>query len=216
MRNLEKDEREMAERRELMLETGFRIFSQKSIEPVAMQEVADACGLGIATLYRYFSNKTVFVIAIATRKWEEFYEIIEEEYARRGGGLMNAAEELDFYLSSFIMLYREHADILRFNHIFNSYIMYEKVDPKELTDYHKVTARFASKFHVLYEKGQKDKSIRTDESEQKMFTTTMHIMLAVAVRFAQGVVYNGDNKENLTDELMVLKRMIMAHYLSKE
>ena len=214
MRNPEKDEREMAERKELMLETGFRIFSQKSIEPVAMQEIADACGLGIATIYRYFSNKTVFVIAIATRKWEEFYEIIEEDYIRRGGSMMNAAEELEFYLSSFIMLYREHADILRFNHIFNSYIMYVGADPGDLRDYQAVTARFASKFHVLYEKGKRDGTVRTEQPEQKMFTTTMHIMLAVAVRFAQGVIYNGENKEDLTEELMVLKRMIMAQYLS--
>jgi len=63
MRNPEKDEREMAERRERMLETGFRVFSEKGIEPVSMQEVADSCGLGIATLYRCFSTKPAFVIA---------------------------------------------------------------------------------------------------------------------------------------------------------
>ena len=45
MRNLEKDAREMAERRERMLSEGFRIFSQKSIEVVTMQEIAKASGL---------------------------------------------------------------------------------------------------------------------------------------------------------------------------
>ena len=56
MRNPEKDERMMAERRERMLSEGFRIFAEKGIEPVSMQEVAAACGLGIATLYRYYSD----------------------------------------------------------------------------------------------------------------------------------------------------------------
>lgn len=40
----------------------------------------------------------------------------------------------------------------------------------------------------------------------------MHIMLAVCGRFAQGVVIRSDDPEDLTKELMILKRMIMAQY----
>ena len=68
MRNLEKDEIEMTARRELMLETGFRIFAEKGIEAVTMQEVANGCHLGIATLYRYFNTKLSLMLAIGTRK----------------------------------------------------------------------------------------------------------------------------------------------------
>ena len=96
MRNAERDELEMAERRRNMLDTGFRIFAERGIEPVRMQDVARECGLGIATLYRYFNTKLAFVIAIGTKKWEEYFEEIEAEFARRGGDLMTAAEELDF------------------------------------------------------------------------------------------------------------------------
>ena len=52
MRNPEKDEIEMQAKREAMLRNGFRLFAEKGIEPVAMQEVANACRVGIATLYR--------------------------------------------------------------------------------------------------------------------------------------------------------------------
>ena len=56
MRNLEKDELEMAGRRELMLQTGFAMFAEKGIEAVSMQDVARAWSVGIATLYRYFNT----------------------------------------------------------------------------------------------------------------------------------------------------------------
>ena len=46
MRNAAKDEIEMTARRESMLKEGFRLFSEKGIEEVSMQEVADACGVG--------------------------------------------------------------------------------------------------------------------------------------------------------------------------
>ena len=213
MRNVEKDERAMAERRERMLETGLRMFGEKGIEPVRMQDVADACGIGIATLYRYFNTKLVFVIAIGARKWEEYFEEIEAEFVRRGGDMMNAAEELDFYLSGYILLYREHKDILRFNQDFNGYILHAEATQEQLSDYMRAIELFAKKFHRLYEKGVRDGSIRTDEPEQTMFNTTMHIMLAVAGRFAQGVIVQSDDPEDLTKELMILKRMILSRYV---
>ena len=91
MRNLEKDAREMAERRERMLSEGFRIFSQKSIEVVTMQEIAKASGLGVATVYRYFRTKAALVIAIGAKIWKEYAVEVEEMYAARGGDAMNAA-----------------------------------------------------------------------------------------------------------------------------
>lgn len=213
MRNLERDELEMSERRERMLETGFRIFAEKGIEAVPMQDVAQACGLGIATLYRYYRNKLAFVIAIGAKKWEEFFLEVEAEFERRGGELMNAAEELDFYLNAYILLYREHPDMLRFNQNFNGYVQHEQATDEQLIDYLRAAEPFAKKFHRVYEKGVRDGSIRTDEPEQIMFHTTMHIMLAVAGRFAQGVVIRTDDPEDLTKELMILKRMILSQYV---
>ena len=213
MRNQEKDEREMAGRRDLMLQTGFSLFAEKGIEAVSMQDVARACSVGIATLYRYFSTKLAFVIAIGAKKWEEYFEEIESEYARRGCYMMNAAEELDFYLSMYIQLYREHSDLLRFNQNFNGYIDHEHATTAQLADYLRAVEPFTRKFHALFEKGLRDGSIRTEEPEETVFTTTMHIMLAVCGRFAQGVVYHGDGREDLTQELLILKRMILGMYV---
>ena len=208
----EKNETNMSRRRELMLQTGFRLFAEKGIEMVSMQEVAEECGLGIATLYRYFSTKQDFVIAIGTKKWSDYFEEVEAEFARRGGDLMNAAEELDFYLNSYILLYREHPDVLRFNQNFNGYIIHEQPQLQHIGDYLAVIGPFRNKFHKLYEKGLKDGTIRTDDAEDTMFNATMHIMLAVCCRFAQGVLYRTGDPEDLTKELLILKRMILSRY----
>ncbi len=213
MRNAERDDIEMTARRERFLEEGFRIFSERGIEASLMQDVAKASGCGIATLYRYFTVKQSFVIAVAAHKWEQYFEEVEAEYARRGGELMNAAEELEFYLGMYIRLYREHGDLLRFNQDFNSYIAHVGATRAELADYLRAIEPFARKFHVLYEKGQHDGTIRTDEPERTMFNATMHIMLAVCCRYAQGLVYGSEEEEDLTQELMILKRMILNSYL---
>ena len=213
MRNQELDVRMAAERRERMLSEGFRIFAEKGIEAVPMQEVAAACGVGIATLYRYFKTKLDFVIAIGTRKWEEYFQEVRAEYVRHGGEMMTASEELDFYLSSYILLYREHPDILRFNQDFNNYLAFADAAPEQLEEYLHVIETYRETFNRLYEKGLQDDSIRTDEPVHTMFNATMHIMLAVCARYAQGLVYRTKDPEDHTRELMILKRMIMNNYV---
>ena len=215
MRNTEKDEREMAERRERMLRTGLALFAEKGIEAVPLQTVADACGIGVATMYRYFNTKLDFVIAIGAKEWEAFFREVEEEYVRHGGDTMNAAEELGFYLNSYILLYREHPEILRFNQNFNGFIVHEKATLPQLADYLKAVEPFQQKFHLLYEKGLRDGSICIEEPEQTMFNATMHIMLAVCGRYAQGVVVKGGGQGDLTQELMILKDMILDRYVTQ-
>lgn len=215
LRNTEKDEIEMAKRREKLLEEGFLIFSERSIEAVPLTEVAKACGIGIATLYRYFKTKLDFAIAIAAKKWDEFYIEVEEAYREQGADKMNAAEELDFYLGCYITLYRNHRDVLRFNQNFNSYISHEKASAEQLKVYGASIGNFVKKFHHLYFKGKTDGTVNTDLPEDKMFVSTMHIMLAVSARFAEGVLYRTDGPEDLTDELMLLKNILAAQFKKK-
>ena len=56
--------------------------------------------------------------------------------------------------------------------------------------------------------------IRTDLPEEKMFAATSHIMLAVAVRYAQGLLYVAEREEDRTEEYLLLKRMILREYVS--
>ncbi|MBQ3903851.1 MAG: helix-turn-helix transcriptional regulator, partial [Eubacterium sp.] len=96
MRNLAKDEIEMAAKREAMLEEGFRLFAEKGIEAVSMQEVANAAKLGVATLYRYYNTKLALVIAIGARRWNDYCAYIRFLQKEKNSEKMTAAEELDF------------------------------------------------------------------------------------------------------------------------
>ena len=212
MRNLEKDAREMAERRERMLSEGFRIFSQKSIEVVTMQEIAKASGLGVATVYRYFRTKAALVIAIGAKIWKDYAVEVEKMYQARGGDAMNAAEELAFFLDSFIDLYQNHKDVLRFIRSFETYIRYENVPEEDVRVYNEVVDGFARKFHAVYEKAERDGTLRLELPEKKFFYTIMYIMLSASEKFAEGLVYPSEYEEDMTEELALLKDMILKKY----
>jgi AcrR family transcriptional regulator len=212
MRNIEKDEIEMAAKRELMLKKGFEIFSKKGIESVAMQEIANACSVGIATLYRYYNTKLALVIDIATRQWQDYIRHINKLREKEKADDMTAAEEFEFYLNFYIELYEKYKPLLCFNQDFNNYVQHEKADAKQLKPYIESIGEIAKMFHSVYEKGKKDGTLRTELSEEKMFAATSHIMIAVAVRYAQGLLYSR-NEADRTEEFLLLKQMMMNEYV---
>ena len=215
MRNLEKDELEMAARREAMLSAGFRLFAEKGIEPVSMQEVADACKVGVATLYRYYNTKLSLVIAIGVRQWEDYGAWAKALRKERHADDMTAAEDLSFYLDFFIDLYQNHKDLLRFNQNFNNYVQHEGASPEQLKPYVAAVGALGLFSHKIYEKGLRDGTIRTDMGEEKLFAATSHIMLAVAVRYAQGLLFSAGDEADRTEEFELLKRALLREYVTK-
>ena len=199
-------------RRKELLEKGFEVLSEKGIDPTAMQDVADAVGCGIASLYRYFDKKQGFVVAVATWKWEQFLE----EYGKRGSGMdhdgMTAAESFEFYLDSFLELYRRHSDLLRFNQFFNVYVSAEHIGTDTLQPYRDMIGKLRERFHRIYEKARQDKTLRTDVPEDEMFSATLHLMLAAATRYAVGLVYIPESGFDAEKELSVQKEMLMERY----
>ena len=212
MRDKAKDAAEMAIRREKMLETGFRLFSEKSIEMVSMLDVASACGFGRMTLYRYFNTKLEMVIAVGVWAWDKY---IHESILQIPESVIEkstAMELFEMYLEFFIDLYRNHADLLRFNQFFNIYVKGEGAKREDLAPYLDMIQKLTGSFHIIYSKALKDGTLRTDQPEEKMFTGALHIMLAVVTRYAVGLVYTPENGSDEENELKQVKRMLLREY----
>ncbi len=212
MRNREKDAEMMNERRVMFLEAGFKLFSSKTIDTVSLQEVADESGLGVATLYRYFVNKPRLVVAVATWKWEEYLKENRERRPSADFGEMNAAEVFEFYLESFLVLYRNHRDMLRFNQFFNVYVQAENIDPEVMKPYLDIINDLKEVFHTIYTKAKQDGTVRTDETEEQMFSTILHLMLAAVTRYAVGIVYAPEDAFDDETELKIMKEILLKKY----
>ncbi len=209
-RNLEKDAIEMAAKNQRILENGFRIFAENTIEKVTMNDVAKAAGIAISSLYRYYSTKPKLVMSISTWAWEEYFNSGAEINARASEPGRTAAEMFDFYLESFLDLYRNHKDLLRFNQFFNMYLRSEAVPDEEMQQYMDMIRSLEARFGQIYRRGLEDGTLRTEESEKKMFSATMHLMLAAITRYAVGLVYTEET--DAEEELRLLKNLLIGQY----
>ncbi len=194
--------------RQHILETAFRVFSEKTIERVKMTDVAEAGGVGVATVYRYFPTKLLLVLAVSTWTWEQY---LKEHRKKRDIREMTAAEGYEYFLDSFLELYREKKEMLRFNQFFNVYVENEKDVPAEsMQPYYAVIGILFERFEVVYRKAQQDHTLRTDLTAGEIFSPSLHLMLAAVTRYAVGLVYEeaGDPEK----ELVLLKEMLLREF----
>lgn len=203
----------MTERRNKLMESGFQLFAEHSIETVKLQDIATASGIGIATLYRYFGTKADLAIAIAVRIWQRYYEEVEAVYKKIGGMQFSAAEELEFFLDCFIELYQNHKDVLKFNRNFDTYVKHEGCTEEQMRPYNEAVSLFADKFHKLYMKSQNDGTLDIDFTERKFFLNLLYIMLSVAGKYAEGLIYPSYDSSDKTEELIMLKHIILKAYV---
>ena len=181
-----------------ILDAGFSMFSRMSIDKVSMENVADEAGIGIATLYRYYRTKSELVVAVGTHVWSNF---IRDYMPIRNEDNTTAAEELEFFLDSFLELY-------------NIYIRNEAISKTALNSYNEMVDQLAMRFHKTYVKGKNDKTLCTEVSENSMFLSIMHLMLAAITRYAVGLAYEKDIESD--NELVLLKNMLMHEFSRKK
>ncbi len=209
-RNIEKDAIEMASKNQRILENGFRVFAERTIERVTMTDVAKAARIAVASLYRYYSTKPKLVVGISTWVWDDYTRKSFEKLSETEEAGGTAAEEFEIYLDAFLDLYRNHKDMLRFNQFFNVYIQSERIPPEQMKPYTDVICTLEARFGETYRKGQRDGTLRTDMPEKEMFSATLHLMLAVVTRYAVGLVYS--QGACIESELLLQKEILMRKF----
>ena len=213
MRGQAVDLANIAEKKQRIMETGFRLFSKKGIETVSMPEIVASCGIPRASLYRYYATKTDLVITIGATQWMNYISARNATMSRERAERMSAAEYFRWYMDSFLELYRNHSDILRFNYFFNSYIRGAEATEEQMLPYMNVIKDLRKSFHGLYEKGMRDGTIKSGISEESMLAMSFHIMLSAVTRYAIGLVYNKPERGlDMEEELERLKEMMIREF----
>ena len=201
---------ELEARRAQALETAFQMFAQSSIEAVNMADIARASGMGMATLYRYFSVKRKLVIELGTLKWRQYAHDVEQRRQAAHGDRMNSIDEFGFYLDCYVDLLDHQPDLLRFNANFDQYIRHENAPVEELQDYYDSVGYFAAAFDRIYAHAQTDHTMRLDISKKEMFFSSLYALLAIAQKYAAGLIYPPDHSFDCRHALVTQRDLLLS------
>lgn len=199
------------ERKEKILTEAFRIFVEKKIEPVSMGEIAEATGIGRATLFRYYPSKLELVIAVCTREWKNYLDRLDQMRPISSIGEIPAIGRLIFTLDSYIEMYQKYKELLCFNDNFNHYVSHEGCENAQLEEFRAALYSVDTRLHMMYEKAKEDHSFRTDIPEEEFMRVTVHSMMTACAYYAGGFIWGSQKERDYTPELLRMKEMILNY-----
>lgn len=205
------NQKEKDMRREKILDVAFRLFVDQKIESVTMGEIAKKAGIGRATLFRYFPGKLELVIAVNTKKWKDYLDGLDDRRPISSIEDIPAIGRLIFTLDSYIDMYQNNKDLLRYNDNFNHYVSHSGRKDLKIDEFNKALYSANTRLHKMYEKAKEDKTFRTDIPEEEFMRVTVHTMMTACAYYAGGFVWGSKEDTDYTPELKKLKEMILAY-----
>ena len=205
----------MAKRRHEVLEVAFTLFAERTIEKVSVNDIASATGIGVATIFRYFGTKLSLCVELGALKWNQFAKEIRRNYEEQNCVKKTAYGEFCFFIESYLLLYKKHQDLLRFNASFDQFVLHEHASSEALTEYYNSVTQFSDLFHEAWEKAQTDHTLRTDIPEQQLFVGTMYMMLTMMQKLASGLIYPQET-DTLIPEILKMEQQMVLEYVKGE
>ena len=150
----------MENKKKQVILVATHIFLNRGILPVKMTDIANECGIGVASLYRYFSNKKNIVIEVATHLWYDLEPLVINLLDVQEFNSKNGYEQLYIMGNIYIDLYINNPNLLTFINEFDLFIISENITKDELVEYEKSVVSFYKYFDKAIQKGQKEKVIR--------------------------------------------------------
>ena len=197
------------ERKLKILDTAFDIFVEKTIEAVSMGEIAEAAGVGRATLFRYYPSKLELVIEVCGKKWKDVFDKLDESRPISSVGEISALDRLIFTLDSYIEMYQNYKELLCYNDNFNHYVSRVGRDNEHLAAFHESLYSVNVRLHNMFEKAKEDKSFRTDIPEGEFLRVTVQTMMGAGEHYAKGFIWGSEKGRDYTPELLRIKEMIL-------
>ena len=105
-----------------IIDAAFHIFVRDKIESAKMSEIAQAAGVGRATLFRHYPSKLELVIAVNAAKWKEYLDELDEKRPIASINEIPAIDRFIFTMDSYIDMCVNHKALLQFNDNFNHFV----------------------------------------------------------------------------------------------
>ena len=90
-------------------------------------------------------------------------------------------------------------------------VTHEGKNNDQLVDFNSSLYSVDTRLHMMYEKAKVDRTIRTDIPEAEFMRVTVHSMMTACAHYAEGFIWGSDDNKDYTDELIMIKEMILDY-----
>lgn len=197
-------------RRNAILSHAIALFGRQGIEATTMEQLAEAAGIGSATIYRYFPTKNDVVVAAVIEAWQEqsrrYLPLINSPDFEK----LNGQEQIRYILGIFIDLYDQSPDFLWLLMAFDSYTKGNVISKEQLDSYQQVIIFLKGYAVAALKKGMADQTLHLTKSPELVYFTIFHTMLSLTSKLVcQGNILEMDAWVDGRQELLLLRDVLL-------
>lgn len=198
-------------RRSSVVLTAAAMLLTRGIDEVKMTDVAEECGLGVASIYRYFGTKTKLLISVGELLWGDVRVLFDEVAAAPNYPDKNGYEQLSALFSVYETIFRYHKGFMKFLRDFDATMLRENVPKTELAAYERGLFEFYGYFKAAYTKGVIDDSVRDDINFELFYYSATHMLLSAGQKFIAGEIVESDDVDRAAKEVEIMLDMVLTY-----
>lgn len=203
----EKREKERLEainrRKKEVINAAKDMFTLKNIETTSMQDIADEAEVGVASVYRYYKNKTDLVYAVALDYIER--AINEFHLELKGTGLEKATQLIDYLLDG----YEGKAQLLSFAEQFEMFLLTHKGEHGDV--FRKLLDEEIKVLNEVLVEGIQDGSIRQDVDLEQTAISIINLYRMIGQKLAYQVEMAEQDNIQIQNNIKIYKDMMIRY-----
>ncbi|MFJ7973157.1 TetR/AcrR family transcriptional regulator [Psychrobacillus sp. NPDC096389] len=149
-----------------------RLFLQRGLDSVQMQDVAKEAEVGIATVFRYFPKKDKLIVAVAIQNLERILPAFEQIASSPKTAYERLEDVLNYLLEEDQNTPKGSSS--KFREAFESYASFTKEPLPDIDDYIEIQKQISNSLIPIMEDGKTDGSIRTDLAIKETLITIIN------------------------------------------
>ncbi|MBR3234624.1 MAG: TetR/AcrR family transcriptional regulator [Atopobiaceae bacterium] len=193
------------------VECASRLFLQRGIEAVRMTDIAEAAGMGVATLYRHFSTKAAIAVAAATLMWECLLKTYDQLAASNDYAQMDGASRLMCLMEAYCEHCRNHAGFAAFIDELDRLILAKAVNSDAVDTYAAMISAAYPYYEQAYQLGLRDASVRSDVDFNLFYRSVGHALMSMSSKLSRGEVLPTDDFSTAREELACVVDMAVCY-----
>ncbi len=183
-------------KREYIVESAKKLFLANSISEITIKDISIVCGLGEATIYRYFVNKENLVVAVSLSIQKEILGSPLDESNKNG------LKQIRSFFELFKDIFVSHKNYYKFISEFDTLYL-NNIKNKE---YSLGLDGFYELFIKAYESGLKDESVKEIDDIKLYYYTCTHSLLELCKKLAS--TNSSLKQDNEVDKLQEIEYLI--------